>query len=102
MNIFKIGLSAIIITSLIATQLVIPSTVKAGATLSFSPSSKTLNVGQSWSVNVMVNADQQINSGTIKVTFNASRLKATNIGCGADFSTPIAPSIANGSANISC
>ena len=50
----------------------------------------------------MVNADQQINSGTVKVTFNASRLKATSIGCGSDFSTPIAPSIGNGTAQISC
>lgn len=50
----------------------------------------------------MVNATQSINSGTIKVTYNASRLKAITIDCGSDFSTPIAPSIANGSASISC
>ena len=85
----RLGFGLLLSVAVVMGQLAMPTPVKAGASLYFSPSSKTLNVGESWSVNVMVNADQQINSGTVKVTFNASRLKATSIGCGSDFSTPI-------------
>lgn len=102
MKLIKFGQLILLISVLLVGQVLMPATVQAGATLSFSPSSKTMQIGESWTVKVMVSANQAINSGTIKVTYSAAYIKATTIDCGSDFPTPIAPSIANGSASISC
>jgi hypothetical protein len=83
-------------------SLLSPGAVQAGATLYFSPTGKTLQMGETWTVAVLINADQPVNGVKFTVAYPAHLISALDVACGSDFSTAIQPSIANGSASINC
>jgi large repetitive protein len=79
----------------------------ADATLSFSPTSRSINVGDSTTFDATVNpGSHQVSSTSLRITYDQTKVSLTNIACSGTFGTtlygPIIPSPEDGTARIDC